>query len=199
MDQTVPYDPRRRSLTIATAAVGGAGLVATAVPFVHSMMPSGRARAAGAPAEVDLRDIGPGVLQTVEWRGRPVWVLHRTNDMLAALKGHDAELADPLSKRSEQPPYAKNPVRALKPEYLVLTAVCTHLGCIPSFRPEPGSPDLGAQWPGGFYCPCHGSKFDLAGRVFRNVPAPRNLEVPPHHYDAGDTRLVVGLDPGQTA
>ena len=198
MDQALPDKPQRRALTIATATVGGIGLVAATIPLVRSMLPSERARAAGAPAEVDVRGIDPGALLTVAWRGRPVWVLHRTPAMLAALNGHDAELADPLSENSQQPPYAKNPVRALKPEYLVLTAVCTHLGCIPSFRPEPGSPDLGAQWPGGFYCPCHGSKFDLAGRVFRNVPAPRNLEVPPHKY-AGDTRLVIGLDPGKTA
>ena len=195
MEQTLSPDPSRRALTIATTAVGGLGLLATAIPFVQSMMPSERARAAGAPAEVDVRGIAPGSLYTVAWRGKPVWVLHRTPAMLATLTGHDAELADPRSAVGQQPPYARNPGRAVKPEYLVLTAICTHLGCIPSFRPEPGSPDLGPQWPGGFYCPCHGSRFDLAGRVFRNVPAPRNLEVPPHRY-ASEARLVIGLDPG---
>ena len=170
MDQALPENPQRRVLTIATAAMGGVG----------------------------LGGIAPGTLFTAEWRGKPVWVLHRTPEMLAALKGHDDQLADPLSKEDQQPPYAKNIYRALKPAYLVLTAICTHLGCIPLFRPEPGAPDLGDNWPGGFYCPCHGSRFDLAGRVFRNVPAPRNLEVPPHQY-ANATRLVIGLDPGQAA
>jgi ubiquinol-cytochrome c reductase iron-sulfur subunit len=173
--------------------VGGLGLVAATAPFVASMAPSERARAAGAPVEVDLAPIGPGALTTVEWRGRPVWILHRTKAMLGTLSGHDGELADPLSEQSEQPPYARNRPRSIKPDYLVLTAICTHLGCIPSFRPQPGAADIGADWPGGFYCPCHGSRFDLAGRVFRNVPAPRNMEVPPHTY-LSDTRLMVGED-----
>jgi ubiquinol-cytochrome c reductase iron-sulfur subunit len=184
---------RRQFLMLATAAMGGVGLVATAVPFVASMLPSERAKAAGAPVEVDLNTIAPGVLQTIEWRGKPVWVLHRTAPMLASLRGHDARLADPLSDEPQQPAYAKNPLRSIKPSFLVLTAICTHLGCIPVFRPEPGAADLGSDWPGGFYCPCHGSRFDLAGRVFRNVPAPRNIEVPPHAY-LSETRLLVGED-----
>ncbi|MES3022198.1 MAG: ubiquinol-cytochrome c reductase iron-sulfur subunit [Pseudomonadota bacterium] len=192
MDQTTLIK-RRKFLSITTAGVGGIGLVAAAIPFVASMTPSERARAAGAPAELDVSGMAPGALVTLEWRGRPVWVLHRSASMLAALAGHDAELADPTSSASEQPAYVKNPGRAIRPPFLVLTAICTHLGCIPSFRPEPGA-ELGDDWPGGFYCPCHGSRFDLAGRVFRNVPAPRNMEVPPHAW-VGETRLLIGQDP----
>ncbi|MGZ8290275.1 MAG: ubiquinol-cytochrome c reductase iron-sulfur subunit [Telluria sp.] len=188
---------RRRFLTVATSALGGLGLVATAVPLIKSMSPSERARAAGAPAELDISTIAPGSLVTVEFRGKPVWVLHRTPEQVAALGGHDADLADPQSKDKEQPAYAANPTRSLKPDYLVLTAICTHLGCIPSYRLDAGAADLGEDWPGGFYCPCHGSKFDLAGRVFRNVPAPRNMEVPSHAFTG--TRLVIGVDPTDAA
>jgi ubiquinol-cytochrome c reductase iron-sulfur subunit len=173
---------RRRWLASATASIGGAGLVLTAIAFIRSMGPSERAKAAGAPVEVDPRAIAPGSLATAEWRGRPVWILHRSPDMLSRLQGHDAQLADPLSRQSVQPPWAANPVRSLRPAFLVVTGICTHLGCVPVFRPETAPADLGADWPGGFYCPCHGSRFDLAGRVFKNVPAPRNLEVPPHAY-----------------
>ncbi|MEO7494033.1 MAG: ubiquinol-cytochrome c reductase iron-sulfur subunit [Massilia sp.] len=193
MDQALPPNPRRHFLAVATTAVGGVGLVATAIPFIESMTPSERARAAGAPVEVDLTTIPPGALSTVEWRGRPVWVLHRTPDMLSRLGNHDRALVDPASKEDQQPPYAKNPVRAIKPEFAVLVGICTHLGCIPSFRPEPGAADISPDWPGGFYCPCHGSRFDLAGRVFQNVPAPRNLEVPPYAYATAD-KLIVGED-----
>jgi ubiquinol-cytochrome c reductase iron-sulfur subunit len=184
---------RRQFLLKATTGVGGIGLVAVAVPFLESMGPSEAAKAAGAPVEVDLRKVGLGKLETVEWRGKPVWILHRTQEMLATLSAHDNELADPRSEEPQQPPYAKNPLRSIKPEYLVLTGICTHLGCIPMFRPEPGATDIAPDWPGGFYCPCHGSKFDLAGRVFKNVPAPRNLEVPIHEY-LTDVRLLVGED-----
>jgi ubiquinol-cytochrome c reductase iron-sulfur subunit len=194
MEPPLPPSSRRQFLAVATAAVGGIGLVTTAVPFLESMEPSERARAAGAPVPVDTASIPPGVLTTVEWRGRPVWVLHRTPAMLATLGNHDAELVDPRSEQDQQPFYAKNVTRAVRPEFLVLVAICTHLGCVPTFRPEVGAPDLGPNWPGGFYCPCHGSRFDLAGRVFRNVPAPRNLEVPPHTY-VSDTKLVVGQEP----
>lgn len=193
---TMTYRPTRRQfLTFTTAAVGGVGLVAAAIPFVASMTPSERARAAGAPVEADTSNIAPGALVTVEWRGRPVWILHRTAEQIASLDKHTDLLLDPDSSAPQQPPYAENLTRSLKPQFLVLTAICTHLGCIPSYRPEARAPDLGADWPGGFYCPCHGSKFDLAGRVFENVPAPTNMEVPPHSY-RGDSTVLIGVDPG---
>ena len=184
---------RRKLLTIATATAGGIGMVATAIPFVESMAPSEAAKAAGAPVDVDISRIAPGALLTVEWRGKPVWIVHRTEQMLALLGRHDALLVDPLSQQPQQPLYAKNPLRSIKPQFLVALGVCTHLGCTPQYRPEAGASDLGADWPGGFYCPCHGSRFDLAGRVVKNVPAPLNLEIPPHAY-LSDTRLLVGKD-----
>jgi ubiquinol-cytochrome c reductase iron-sulfur subunit len=191
---TIPPDPndlaRRKLLLAYTAGMGAIGLVATAIPFVESMTPSERAKAAAAPVELDIRKIAPGTLTTVDWRGLPVWVLHRTPAMLASLGKHNEILLDPNSETDQQPKYARNATRSILPAFLVVNAICTHLGCIPAFRPEPGAPDLGAAWPGGFYCPCHGSMYDLAGRVFRNVPAPLNLEVPPHAYH-GD-RLVIG-------
>jgi ubiquinol-cytochrome c reductase iron-sulfur subunit len=193
MDQTLPFNPRRQFLGVATSALGTLGLVSFAIPFIRSMTPSERARAAGGPVEVALATVAPGTLTTVEWRGRPVWVLHRTPAMLATLGSHDAQLADPGSQEDQQPFYARNATRATRPEFFVATAVCTHLGCIPTFRPEPAPADLGPNWPGGFFCPCHGSRFDLAGRVFRNVPAPRNLEVPPYSFE-GD-RLIIGIEP----
>lgn len=189
-------DRARRVWVTAVCLTGGAALVATGVPFVASMAPSERARALGAPVELDVGGIEPGELQTVAWRGKPVWVLHRTPEMLRNLTGHDGLLSDPHSSRSEQQPrYASNDMRSIKPEFLVLIGICTHLGCTPAFRPEVGAADLGASWPGGFYCPCHGSRFDLAGRVFKNVPAPSNLEVPPHRYLSG-SRLLIGDDHG---
>jgi len=195
-DTADPSDPLRRQWLAATSAAGGAAVVATSIPFVASMAPSERARAFGAPVEVDIASIRPGELRTVEWRGKPVWILRRTGDMLDRLRAHDALLADPRStRRDQQPDYARNPLRSVKPDIAVLVAVCTHLGCIPTFRPDPGAADLGESWPGGFFCPCHGSKFDLAGRVFRNVPAPSNLEVPPHRYN-GESVLLVGTGPG---
>lgn len=193
MSTTTPTDPDRRLWITATTVVGGAGVVASAVPFVASLAPSERARAQGAPVEVDIQGLQPGDIRTVEWRGKPVFVLRRTPDMLGALARHDDLLADPLSRRSEQPAATRNAMRSVRPELVVLEAVCTHLGCIPSFRPTPGAPDIGASWPGGFYCPCHGSKFDFAGRVFKNVPAPTNLTVPPHQF-AADSKLVIGAD-----
>ena len=162
-----------------------------ATPFVASLAPGERARAASAPVTVNVMDSAPGELRTVEWQGKPVWVLQRTPAMIEQALRATPLLADPASKRSEQPPYARNALRSIRPEFAVLVAVCTHLGCIPTFRPEAGAADLGASWPGGFFCPCHGSKFDLAGRVFRNVPAPTNLPVPPHRFEADDT-LIVG-------
>jgi ubiquinol-cytochrome c reductase iron-sulfur subunit len=181
---------RRKLLLASTIGMGSLGVAVTAVPFIASMEPSERAKALGAPTEVNVARIAPGALTTVEWRGKPIWVLHRTAAMLATLNNHNNLLVDPNSTADQQPRYARNKTRSILPEFLVLEAVCTHLGCIPAFRPEPNAPDLGAGWPGGFYCPCHGSKFDLAGRVFVNVPAPVNLVVPPHAFH-GD-RLVVG-------
>ena len=188
------FDPDRRLWLTATSVVGGVGLVATAVPFVSSMTPSERARAMGAPVEVDVSGIASGEIKTVEWRGQPVIILRRSKSMLDALSRHDDLLADPGSRRSEQPAYATNTDRSIRPEISVMVGICTHLGCVPSIRPTPGAADIGDSWPGGFYCPCHGSKFDLAGRVFKNVPAPTNLVVPPHHF-ASDDRLLVGVDP----
>lgn len=185
-------DPDRRQWMTLTSAAGGVGIVAASVPFIASLAPSERARSSGADVEVDVSRLRPGELTTVEWRGRPVWVLRRTPQMLSALRAHDELLADPRSNRvDQQPDYARNETRSVDPGIAVLVAVCTHLGCIPTFRPQPGAADIGASWPGGFFCPCHGSKFDLAGRVFKNVPAPSNLEVPPHRYRA-DATLVIG-------
>lgn len=199
---TVPEDPRdapdvsdptRRNLIIGTAVVGGLAGAAVAWPFLASMSPSERAKAAGAPVEVDIGGLEPGQLMTVEWRGKPVWVLRRTPDMLASLKQDGAQLADPNSLRSEQPPYARNETRSIKPEYLVAVGICTHLGCSPIEKP-PGDPSMGGSaWPGGFLCPCHGSRFDLAGRVYANMPAPDNLPVPPYRY-VSDAKIVIGED-----
>jgi ubiquinol-cytochrome c reductase iron-sulfur subunit len=196
MANDLKNERRRKILLTATKGLGGAGVVAVTIPFVQSMLPSEAAKAAGAPVEVDLRRVEPGRLITVEWRGKPVWVLHRTEQMIATLPKINDLLADPLSERSQQPPYAKNLTRSIKPDYLVLVGICTHLGCIPVYRPVPGEEELGPTWPGGFYCPCHGSKFDLAGRVFRNVPAPLNIEVPAYQY-LSDVRLLVGDDKKQ--
>lgn len=187
-------DPEKRVWLAATAAMGGVGLLATALPLVSTFAPSERAKAAGSAVEVDLSDLPPGGSKTVEWRGKPVWIVRRTPEMLAALQGHDAELADPLSKKDQQPAYAANPARAVRPELFVAIGICTHLGCSPSDAPKGGgNPSLPADWPGGFFCPCHGSTFDGAGRVYKNKPAPTNLEIPPHRY-ASDNRLVIGED-----
>lgn len=197
ISNTSPHDfKRRRTLLAATTAAGGIAAVGVAIPFVESMAPSEAAKAAGAPVEVDIGGIQPGSLLTVEWRGKPVWILHRTDAMLASLDRHDALLADPQSKQSEQPAAASNPARAIRPPFLILIGICTHLGCVPSFRPQAGAPDLGADWPGGFYCPCHGSRFDLAGRVFKNVPAPVNLVVPEYGF-LSDTKLLIGATPSK--
>ena len=194
MSSTPPIAPDRRVWITATTVVGGAGLAASTAPFIASLVPSERARALGAPVEVDLQGMLPGGLRIVEWRGKPVFVLMRSQDMLDSLSRDDDLLADPQSRRSLQPEYTRNVSRSARPAFLVLEAVCTHLGCIPSFRPTPaGTPDLGPAWPGGFYCPCHGSKFDLAGRVFKGVPAPTNLTVPPYRF-ASDSTLVIGIE-----
>jgi ubiquinol-cytochrome c reductase iron-sulfur subunit len=193
-EATHPYRPDlvRRRLTQATAAAGGLALGGAAAPFLASMAPSGRARAQGAPVEVDTSRVGPGELGTFEWRGKPVWVLRRTEDMLKRLEAVRDELADPDSNvGSQQPKYARNPARSRQPELFVAVGLCTHLGCVPGFRPEAGS--LQPGWPGGFYCPCHGSRFDLAGRVYRGSPAPTNLVVPAYRFSAANL-LVIGED-----
>ena len=186
---------RRRFLTAAASVVGGIGAVYAAVPFLASMQPSERAQAAGAPVEVDISKLEPGQKINVEWRGKPVWVVKRTPEMLAALPALNAQLADPGSEAPQQPDYAKNEVRSIEPEILVLVGICTHLGCSPTYRPEVAPEDLGADWKGGFFCPCHGSKFDLAGRVYSGLPAPTNLIVPPHRY-VGESVILIGDDQG---
>jgi ubiquinol-cytochrome c reductase iron-sulfur subunit len=188
---------RRHFLTVATVVTGGAGVIATAVPFVSSFKPSARAQALGAPIEVDVSKLEIGALLKVEWRGHPIYILHRTDEMIASLKKDTALLRDPESKDSEQPTYAMNEHRSIKPAYLVLEGVCTHLGCAPMPRFEVAPADLGPQWPGGFLCPCHGSKFDLAGRVFAGVPAPTNLAVPPYRY-INDNTIMIGSDTGNS-
>jgi ubiquinol-cytochrome c reductase iron-sulfur subunit len=187
---------RRHFLTVATVVTGGAGVIATAVPFVSSFKPSARAQALGAPIEVDVSKLEVGALLKVEWRGHPIYILHRSDEMIASLGKDTALLRDPMSKDSEQPSYATNDHRSIKPAYLVLEGVCTHLGCAPMPRFEVAPADLGPQWPGGFLCPCHGSKFDLAGRVFAGVPAPTNLGVPPYRY-INDNTILIGSDTGK--
>jgi ubiquinol-cytochrome c reductase iron-sulfur subunit len=189
---------RRRFLIGAASAVGGVGAAFTAVPFLAYWQPSARAKAAGAPVEVDVSKLGPGQQITVEWRGKPIWVLRRTAAMIGRLKGlTDAGiLRDPLAKvETQQPAYIDGPLRSTREQYLVVIAICTHLGCVPSFRPAVGS--VTNDWPGGYFCPCHGSKFDFAGRVFKGVPAPTNLAIPPYRY-LSDTRIEIGVDPKQT-
>ncbi len=191
---------RRRFLVAATSVVGGAGVVALAAPFVASLQPSARAQAAGAPVEVNVSQIEPGQRISVGWRGRPVWVVRRTPEMLDLLPGIRDRLRDPDSEQvAQQPEYARNPHRSIDPEIVVLIGLCTHLGCSPTYRPEIGAAEMGADWAGGWLCGCHGSRFDMAGRVYRNMPAALNLEVPPHHYLSDDV-ILVGEDPdGGTA
>nr|WP_181415736.1 ubiquinol-cytochrome c reductase iron-sulfur subunit [Nitrosomonas ureae] len=184
---------RRKFLVAATSVAGGVAGAAIATPFLLSMMPSERAKAAGAPVEVDISKLEPGMLLMVEWRGRVVWVLNRTPEMLETLEKVEGELADPNSEKNQQPEYAKNRTRSIKPEILVTEGVCTHLGCSPVFRKDIAPADLGSDWLGGFFCPCHGSKFDLAGRVYKHVPAPTNMVVPPHVY-LSDSRLLIGSE-----
>jgi ubiquinol-cytochrome c reductase iron-sulfur subunit len=189
-------DPARRNWVVITCGVGAVGGVATAVPFVASFTPSERAKAAGAPIEADIGGLKPSEKMVVEWRGKPVWILRRTPEMLDSLKKDEPLLADPNSERTQYPTpaYAKNQWRSIKPEYFVVVGICSHLGCSPSDKFTPGpQPSLPDDWPGGFLCPCHGSTFDLAGRVFKNKPAPDNLEVPPYTY-LSDSRLLIGDD-----
>ncbi len=186
---------RRRFLTAATTVVGAVGVGFALVPFVSSMQPSAKARAAGAPVRADISKLEPGQMIRVKWRGKPVWLVRRTDEMLESLATLVPELRDPNSEQPQQPEYAQNEFRSIRPEVLVTVGICTHLGCSPTYRPDVGAADLGADWLGGFFCPCHGSRFDLAGRVYKGVPAPLNLEIPPHRY-LSDKELVIGEDGG---
>ncbi len=191
-DDTVDFG--RRRLLVATAAAGGVAGVVAAVPFVASMLPSERAKAAGAPVEVDISKLAPGQMMTVEWRGKPVWIINRTKEMLDSMAKIGDQLADPQSEKNMQPDYAKNATRSIKPEILVAVGICTHLGCSPTEKFKTGAESgVDPNWPGGFICPCHGSTFDLAGRVYKSKPAPDNLEIPPHMY-LGDAKIVIGED-----
>jgi ubiquinol-cytochrome c reductase iron-sulfur subunit len=182
---------RRKLLTAATAVTGAIGAGLAVSPFLASWKPSARAKALGAPVEIDISKLESGAMVKVEWRGKPVYVVRRSKSMVDGLAAHDALLLDPGSDGSKQPAFAKNPARASNPEFLVVLGVCTHLGCAPLSKFEPGEVEAG--WPGGFYCPCHGSKFDMSGRVYKGVPAPTNLEVPPYSF-VGGTKLLVGAD-----
>ena len=194
MSKESKVDCGRRRLVVATAAIGGAGAVAALVPFLSSMLPSERAKAAGAPVEVDIGNLEPGEMMTVEWRGKPVWIINRNKDMLDTLPKLLDAVVDPKSEKKMQPEYCKNETRSIKPNVLVAVGICTHLGCSPSSKFKKSVDEgMGADWLGGFLCPCHGSTFDFAGRVYKNKPAPDNLEVPPHTY-LSDTRILIGED-----
>jgi len=193
MSDNQKVDKTRRNLVVATSVAGGAASIGAAMPFVASMMPSERAKAAGAPVEVDISSLAPGELKVFEWRGKPVWVIRRTQEMLSSLKSVTGKLTDPASKDSQQPQYAANEYRSIKPDVMVMEGVCTHLGCSPQMKPADAKEEMGGDWGGGFYCACHGSKFDLAGRVYRGAPAPTNLPVPPHQF-LSDSTLLIGDD-----
>lgn len=186
-------DAGRRNLLALTVTAGGAASVATAVPFAATMLPSERAKAMGAPVEADVSKMAPGEMQILEWRGKPVWIVRRTKEMLDGIKKSDANVADPKSEVPQQPEYAKNEFRSVKDEFAVLVGVCTHLGCSPQLKSSDAQAEMGADWSGGFYCPCHGSKFDFAGRVYKGVPAPTNLQVPPYTF-LSDTKILIGDD-----
>lgn len=188
-----PLDSSKRTWLIATGCAGAVGTAAVAVPFVSSFEPSERAKAAGAAVEADISSLKPGEKMTVEWRGKPVWIMRRTPEQLAELPKLDPQLADPHSKRPQQPSYCQNEVRSIKPEVFVAIGICTHLGCSPVDKFAKQAEAFDPNWQGGFYCPCHGSLFDLAGRVYKNRPAPDNLVVPPHTY-LSDTRILIGED-----
>jgi ubiquinol-cytochrome c reductase iron-sulfur subunit len=193
MSQQEKVDKIRRNLVVATGAAGGLASVGIAAPFAASWMPSERAKAAGAPVEADISGLAPGEMQIVEWRGKPVWILRRTKEMLASIKKSDGRVSDPQSQVPQQPDYAKNEYRSIKEEYVVLEGVCTHLGCSPQLKTVEAQAEMGGDWAGGFYCPCHGSKFDLAGRVYKGSPAPINLPVPPYTF-LSDNTIVIGDD-----
>jgi ubiquinol-cytochrome c reductase iron-sulfur subunit len=186
-------DNTRRNLIVATTAVAGVAGTGVAIPFAWSWWPSERAKAAGGPVEADISALAPGELQVVEWRGKPVWIMRRTKEMLEGVRKSDDKVTDPKSEVAAQPDYAKNENRSIKPEFLVLVGICSHLGCSPQQKSSDEKGEMGADWAGGFLCACHGSKFDLAGRVYKGAPAPINLEVPPHTY-LSDTRLLIGED-----
>jgi ubiquinol-cytochrome c reductase iron-sulfur subunit len=187
---------RRRVLVAATSVASAVGAGFVAVPFIASMNPSAKAHAAGAPVMADISKVEPGALLRVKYRGQPIWIVHRTPEMLEGLPKNDPKLVDPQSTVPQQPEYCQNPTRSIKPEYFVAIGICTHLGCSPTYRPEFAPDDLGPDWLGGWFCPCHGSKFDLAGRVLKGVPAPTNLVIPKHTY-LTDTTVLVGEDGGQ--
>lgn len=189
---------KRQFLTTALTVVGAVGSGYLAVPFLSQMQPSVKAMAAGAPVEVDISKIEEGQLIRVAWRGKPVWILQRSTEVLKTLATLEGDLRDPQSMESSQPDFSKNSVRSLKPEIFVAVGLCTHLGCSPTFRPEVAPHDLGENWKGGFFCPCHGSWFDLAGRVYKGVPAPTNLEIPPYRY-VNDTQIIIGETEGKSA
>jgi len=191
-EQQVNTD-RRRFLTVATSAAGGIAVAGVATPFVMSFFPSERAKAAGAPVEVDISKLEAGQMISVEYRGKPTWILSRTPEQLKNLPKVTDKLVDPNSDDEQQPSYCKNPHRSIKPEILINYGICTHLGCSPTYRPDVAPADLGADWLGGFFCPCHGSKYDLAARVYKSMPAPKNMEIPPHKY-LSDKRLLIGED-----
>lgn len=182
---------RRRFLITATSVVGSFGVAFAATPFLASWKPSAKAQAAGAPVEVDISKLEPAQQLTIEWRGKPIWIIRRTESMIESLPAIDKRLRDPSSLEPQQPEYAQNETRSIKPEFFIAIGICTHLGCVPTYRPDIGGVET--NWPGGFFCPCHGSKFDLAGRVFQGVPAPLNLEIPPHHY-LTDSVVLIGKD-----
>lgn len=191
MTQKVINKSKRQFLTNSLTAVGAVGTGYLVVPFISQMQPSAKAMAAGAPVEVDISRLKPGQLMRVAWRGKPVWVLSRTPEELKILASNSEKLADPRSTHSKQPTTSNNTFRSIRPEIFVAVGLCTHLGCSPTFRPETAPNDLGDDWKGGFFCPCHGSGFDLAGRVFKSVPAPTNLVIPPYRYIT-DTRIIIG-------
>ncbi|MBA3695841.1 MAG: ubiquinol-cytochrome c reductase iron-sulfur subunit [Methylotenera sp.] len=191
-------DLEKRNFLIATTAIGAIGAAAVAIPFVKSMTPSERAKAAGAPVEVDISKIEPGTMMTAEWRGKPVWIINRTEEMTAELPKHNDQLTDPMCEiTSQQPGYCKNTGRSIKPNIGVVVGICTHLGCSPTAKLQPGG-DMGEKWEGGFFCPCHGSKFDLAGRVYKGSPAPMNLVIPPYKY-LSDNTILIGVDTEEKA
>ena len=188
---------RRRFLTTTASVVGGAGAVTFSIPFISTLLPSAKTRAIGAPVEVEIGDLQPGELIISQWQGKPVWILRRDPDSLAGIEALDSEVSDPNSDREQQPEYAKNEYRSVKPEYLIVLGLCTHLGCSPTYvnREDGGTYNMGNDWKGGFFCPCHGSRFDMAGRVYNGVPAPTNLVVPPHMYLSA-TKVLIGDDSG---